>query len=210
MLHVVRRWIWLLPVLLCLGWLLWEQLPIWTAPQPPWQRYPELVAFPGGCAAANALRLYEAVRGAPPEGSAMTAAEAAARTQAALSDMLDGRAAEVLLPAELVRGAFAGEAYAWFAMARTLPDEGRSSVVISFISAQTGEPITLLSTLAEAQQGMEGVCGSFTAQPRGMRALLRPYLPLIVLAGYLLLAGIGAFALRRLRALDKRGTDAVG
>jgi hypothetical protein len=48
----------MLPALLLGGWLIWEQWPIWNAPQPNW--LPE--GAPGVCAAVASLRVLNAER----------------------------------------------------------------------------------------------------------------------------------------------------
>ena len=172
-----------LPIVFLIGWFVYEQLPLWTAPQPAWARHPDIVALPGGCEAASTLQTYNAVRDASVTTS-LTQQQAATRIASVVIEQYPNAAFEVLLDAELVRGKFGDESVAWWSVVQFEGDSALSHGAVIYISAATGEPIAVITTTGVEAQGMDGVCGSFTAQPRGMRAQLRPYLPLIAATGY--------------------------
>jgi hypothetical protein len=186
-----RRIIWL-PVILLVGWFLVEQLPGWFAPPPPWTRYPDLLALPGGCQAANALRLFAAARGAT-NATGMSAEQAQAATIVVLETQYPNARFTFALSPELVRGSFGDTALAWFSVATFERDDATAPAsAIVFLDGQSGEPLSVITVLGAGAEGADGVCGSFAPQPRGWSAVLRPYLPLLALAGYVSMVAIGA------------------
>lgn len=202
---MIRKLYWLLlPALVLLGWFIIEQLPVWTAPQPAWVRYPDVVALPGGCAAANALQTYGAQR-AISDQSALTQAEATERIAALMAAQYPDAAYNVVLPAELVGGMFGAETLAWWSVVGFSDTPLLPAGASVFVSAQTGEPIAVITTIGGGAPGMDGVCGNFTPQPRGLRAQLRPYLPLIGLAGYVGVVVVGTAVLKVSRRMRREG-----
>ncbi|MDX2137720.1 MAG: hypothetical protein SF123_06460 [Chloroflexota bacterium] len=186
-----RRIVWI-PIILLVGWFLVEQLPLWFAPQPPWTRYPDLVALPGGCEAANALRLYGAARGAD-ETTALTADDAQTTTVALIEQQYPDERFTFALPPELVRGSFGDTALAWFGIAMFARDDTTAPAgAIVFLDAQSGAPLSVITVLGAGIEGADGVCGAFAPRPQGLRAALRPYLPLLALAGYVGIVGMAA------------------
>jgi hypothetical protein len=186
-----QRIVWI-PIILLVGWFLYEQLPIWFAPQPPWTRYPDLVALPGGCEAANALRLYAAERGAT-DTTVLTAGNAQVAIETVLEQQYPDTAFTFALPPEPVRGSFGESSLAWFSLATFVRDDASApSGAIVFLDAQSGAPLSVITVLGAGAEGADGVCGSFAPQSRGLRAQLRPYLPLLALAGYAGIVTVGA------------------
>jgi hypothetical protein len=199
----------ILPILGLLGWFVYEQLPVWTAPQPAWVRYPDLMALPNGCEAASALQMYGAARDVT-AATTLTQEEATAQIAAVVDAQYPDQAYQTLLDAELVRGAFGDETSAWWSVVQFEGDSLLPRGAAVFISAQTGEPLAVITTMGAGAQGMDGVCGSFTPQPRGLRAQLRPYLPLMVLAGYVGVVGIVAIGLRLRKKNETRRDEGNG
>lgn len=174
-----------LPALLLVGWFIVEQFPGWLAPPPPWERYPELVALPGGCEAALALANAGASRtDAVPEGSAITASlDAWMRTQFPQTRY------ELLTNPQGVR--FGDGSAGWFSLIAFARDDEQSltrgAIVFMTNDGGTRDIIHLIG--GDNTRGDR--CGDFAPQPRGLRAQLRPYLPLIAVAVYLLFASAG-------------------
>jgi hypothetical protein len=170
-----------MPALLLIGWFVLEQLPGWLAPPPPWLRYPDLVALPGGCEAALALANagVERTNSTPSDDTPATVMDA----------QFPQMMTEVLAPPQGVRFGDGGEG--WFSLI-AMPREDdqaltRGAVVLLNLDGTPRDIIHLIG--GDSTRGER--CGDFAPQPRGLRAQLRPYLPLIALGGYLGLIGVG-------------------
>ena len=111
-----------LPVLVLVGWFVIEQFPAWTAPALPWLRYPDLVALPGGCEAANVLRIYDAER--QPDASRESTDQARARevSDRVLQAQYPGRDYTFVFAPEPVRGRFAEGSAPWLSLVTFAPE----------------------------------------------------------------------------------------
>lgn len=184
-----------LPILLLAGWFIAEQLPGWLAPPPPWVRYPDLVALPGGCEAALTLANAGATRTNNPAQNDATAA--------AFDDVLEAQfpqvTAEILATPQSVR--FSDGSDGWFSLIALPREDGqgltRGAVVLMNRDGTLRDIIHLIG--GDSTHGER--CGDFAPQPQGLRAQLRPYLPLLLLVGYLLLIGISALGLRLVKRM---------
>ncbi len=191
-----RRIVVLLPVLLFGGWFVIEQLPVWTAPPPPAERYPALTLLSAGCEAAHILARYDAT--ADPQAPHMIGEEQAQRSaEAAIAEHVPGARARWSLLPQLMRADF-DEGAAWIGLI-ALDNEtaGLARSALVAIGAQSGEPLVLVMINGISADAVG--CGTYTPPPQGLRARLRPYLPLIALAGYVGLAAAAGVVLPRLR-----------
>lgn len=192
-----RKFIWIvlcLPVIALLGWFVAEQWLAWTAPVTPWARYPDLVAQPGGCEAANALRVYQAFRSNEISSPPMTAQQAASALETWITQQYPSGLFQVIHGPELIRGDFGGTELAWFSLAALAsPPAPSRQGVVTFQNVQNGQPLTIIHipSLTTTE-----TCGGFAPQPRGLRARLRPYLPIILLVSYLGFIGTSALIWR--------------
>jgi hypothetical protein len=185
-----------LPVIALLGWFVVEQWPAWTVPISPWARYPDLVAQPGGCEAANTLRVYQASRSNETSSPPVTAQQAASALETWIAQQYPSGLFEVIHGPELIRGDFGGAKLklAWFSLvAHTSHAAPSRQGVIIFQNAENGQPLTIIHI---ASLSTTETCGGFAPQPRGLRARLRPYLPIILLVSYLGFIGTSALVWR--------------
>ncbi|MCL4246585.1 MAG: hypothetical protein KJ065_00390 [Anaerolineae bacterium] len=194
----MKRWQWglvlLLPILALVAWFVIEQAPQWSAPRPPWERYPDLVALPGGCEAANVLRVYAAERVSEALKTTVNAEQAQQLSDDLLRAQYPGQAYMFALPPELVRGTFGAGSTAWLSLVNFAPTaESLPQGAIVLIDANNGAAIDVTHVVGISNDAT--TCGEFAPQPRGWRARLRPFLPLILAGGYVALVGIGAIAL---------------
>ncbi len=126
-----------IPALILLGWLIAVQLPVWTAPQPDWFA-PDT---PGVCAAVASLHTYNAVRAN--DTPTIAGAEAVEQAAALVERHYTQSAAAVSSPL-LVRARFAdGERLAWLLTAQL-----ETGAAVTYIDAQTGEPLALITALS--------------------------------------------------------------
>lgn len=157
-----------LPALILLGWLIAAQFPIWTAPQPDWFA-PDT---PGVCAAVAALQTYNAVRAG--DTPAVSSAEAVKRAAAVVERHYRQTAAAVSNPL-LVRARFPdGERLAWLLTAQL-----ERGAAVTYIDAQTGEPLALITALSPANDCILNVRRAL------IDAVKSP--PFLLLAGYIVL-----------------------
>ncbi|MCA9905759.1 MAG: hypothetical protein KC547_18010 [Anaerolineae bacterium] len=194
----MKPWLWrlllLLPILALVGWFIIEQAPQWNTPSPPWERYPDLAALPGGCEAANILRVYAAERVNEAPQTAVDAAQAQQLSDALLQAQYPEQEYTFVLPPELLRGKFGAGNTAWFSLvnfSRATDSLAQGATVL--IDANSGTSIAVTHVIGIDTDST--TCGEFAPQPRGLRARLRPFLPLILVAGYVVLVGAGAVAL---------------
>jgi hypothetical protein len=187
-----------LPALLLIGWFVAEQLPAWLAPPPPWVRYPDLVALPGGCEAAVALANAGASRTEKdtPSDSIAASLEESMRAQLSQVDY------ELLATPQAVR--YEDEDEGWFSLLAFAQDDEqiltRGAVVFMNSDGSIRDIVYLIG--GDATRGTR--CGDFAPQPRGLRAQLRPYLPLTALAGYAFVVGVGVVGWRLFRRKTER------
>lgn len=189
------RFLLLLPVLALVGWFAIEQLPAWTAPSLPWLRYPDLVALPGGCEAANVLRIYSAERQSDWVASDASDARAREVSEGLLQAQYPGQAYTFVLAPEPVRGRFAEGSTPWLSLVTFAPQDdllAQGAVILADLN--NGEAIDVIHVTGISS--MAAPCGEFAPQPQGMRAKLRPFLPLILAAGYVVVGGVGWVAVR--------------
>lgn len=195
-----------LPALLLAGWFLYEQLPVLFPAAPVWLRPDHPDAVPGACEAVASLRAFNgtfenARTGIDAEGARLAADFVIAQTY----DLPPGRYTAEQATA-LVRARFpdAGERLAWLNVAPLDTGESRlGKAAIVYIDAQTGEPLALIT--APAVTDARTACGG---PPVSRRVLLRQYLPLLLLAGYVGIIGIMT-AVALLRRRWKRAATAT-
>jgi hypothetical protein len=195
-----------LPALLLIGWLVAEQWPNWTARPAPWARYPDLVALPGGCAAANALRIHDAERVDDETGVPLNAQQATVLSESLIRVYYPDTPHTLVSAPQLVRGHFGtAPTLAWMSLliqAATTNSVQTGAVV--FISTSTGEALDIIYVIDMAVQPN---CGGYAPQTPGLRARLRPYLPLLLLAGYGVVVGGSALLWRRRRPPINKDRD---
>lgn len=203
-----RGWGWLLvllPVLLPLGWFVYEQFPAWTFNPPEWLRVNDPAAVDGACAAVASVRTYNGrfVSGEPPV-SAAEAREQANTLVAAQHDLPPGDFVSQPGTA-LVRATFPPDQQnrlAWLHLAVIAPvgadDTEPGKLALVYIDAETGEPLAY--SVVAAVRSPDVAC---PPPPVSRRALLRAYLPLVLAVGYVGLVGSGwvVLAWRRRRSL---------
>jgi hypothetical protein len=176
-----------MPALLLIAWFVIEQAPRWLAPPPPWQRYPDLVALPGGCQAALALANAGASR-------TNVAGDSNVRVvvENTVSAIFPGSVVSTLLLPEQIR--FGDGALGWVSLVAFEPPQRISRGALILLNSD-GTPRDIIATLG-GDSTSDQLCGNFAPQPRGLRAQLRPYLPLIALVGYVGLVCVGAIGMR--------------
>lgn len=163
----------LLPALMLGGWLLSEQVPVWTAPQAWWVTPADA---PAACAAAATLTAYRAVRSG--EAPAVTPADALNRAEKALEwGYRLGAPPERASDPLLVRGQFGGESrLAWMIAAQI--DVGGSIV---YIDALSGETISLIAAAAPNAACPFDVRGALVDMARSRTfALFAGYVALVI------------------------------
>ncbi len=173
----------LLPVFALIGWFLAEQLPVWLAPPPPWERYPDLIALPMGCEAALTLATT---------GASLTSAPPSAAVDAVIAEQIETQFPEsaytLLVTPQGTR--YADGSAGWFALVNFTRDDGQSLArgAALFFGAEGAVNEVIYLVGGDSARGER--CGDFAPQPSGLRARLRPFLPLIALAGYLGVLGV--------------------
>jgi hypothetical protein len=166
-----------LPALLALGWFAVEQFPVWLAPRPAWQRYPDIAALLGGCEIAQALDVAGAAR---ITGDAAPGSAARAAADALLARHFPDRAFSYLITPEAVQ--FADGSRGSLSVVRLMQSERLESGAVVLLAGD-GTPKLLASFMGVEATGNRD-CGSFAPVPAGLRARLRPYLPLLAFGGY--------------------------
>ncbi|MBE0690271.1 MAG: hypothetical protein IH587_09150, partial [Anaerolineae bacterium] len=145
----MKRWqqrlLLVLPILALAVWFVFEQLPAWTAPGLPWLRYPDLVALPGGCEAANVLRVYEAERLTDSIPTTADVERARQVSEGLLQAQYPGQEYTFVLAPEPVRGNFAEGSAPWFSMVTfTQETDTLAQGAVALVDATTGEAIDLI------------------------------------------------------------------
>lgn len=178
----------LIPAVLLGAWLLSEQLPVWTAPQPWWITPADA---PAACAAVGTLTAYGATR--INDTVAVTPAEALNRAEKALTWQY-----QLAAPPErfsdplLVRGTFDGAPRtAWLITAAL--DVGGSVV---YLDATTGDPLAIVAAVTPNAACPFDLRGTLVDMARSQSFQL--------FAGYVGLLVVGAVALLVMRVLLKR------
>lgn len=178
----------LIPAVLLGAWLLSEQLPVWTAPQPWWITPADA---PAACAAVGTLTAYRASR--VNDTVAVTSAEALNRAEKALTWQY-----QLTAPPErfsdplLVRGTFDGEPRtAWLITAAL--DVGGSIV---YLDATTGDPLAIVAAVTPNAACPFDLRGTLVDMARSRAFQL--------FAGYVGLLVVGTVALLVIRVLRKR------
>jgi hypothetical protein len=199
-----------LPILVLAGWFISEGLPRWMPPTPPWLTATNPAAVPASCDAVASLNAYHASFTNDTAGVTISAEESRNRTDelvAAQYGLPDGHYAVEQGPA-LVRGTFpnVGERLAWLnvALLENNVEARLGKAAVVYVDAETGEPLAILT--AAAVENPMTACGP---APMSRRDLLRRYLPLLLMGGYLALvmAGVGIRYIVGRRRLTQRRRD---
>lgn len=177
-----------LPAFLLAGWFVLNLWTAWTTPDPQWLTLADDAHAAGVCEAVQSLRAYRAERIAAAGDGWLSAAEARKLAERALHrhapDFSAPIAGTALFRITLPDGAARP---AWLALT-ALELEPTDKAALVYIDAETGAPLALITSLNVGEPA--AVCGY---DPNGAR--IRLWLPLVLLAGYLLV--IGAVALIR-------------
>jgi hypothetical protein len=187
-----------LPALVLLGWFIVEQSPIWFPAEPRWLQVTSGEAVPGACEALASLRAFGG-RFSPDTNAAVSANDARTAADEVVAQTYNLPAGRYTREAPaLVRATFrdVGERLAWLNVANLDSGSdarlGKASIV--YIDAATGEALSLITAVSVTDA--RTACGR---PPISRRVLVRQYLPLLVLVGYVLivLAGYSVVQLRR-------------
>lgn len=178
----------LLPALLLGGWLIWEQWPIWNAPQPNW--LPE--GAPGVCAAVASLRVLNAERAG--DQAEVTPLEARKLADRLTQHLYDLDAPPAYAEPVLVRADFpnVGRRLVWLYTA-ALPGE-RAAVI--YLDAETGGALSVITGGAAP--------AACTLDPRALLHRAVRTTPALALAGYGGLVVAGGVLMVGLRWVRRR------